>query len=118
VQSPPEANCIEQIKHASQCKVRNLNPSPVTKREEAKRIESRVKSRASVVLNEYDKNKERTSDGSAEQQCSRERPCPGLHPSSSSRISALLLVRLMGDIHDAHPFQVEERATPLPRLHF
>ena len=57
VQPPPEANSVEQVKHSSQHKVHNLNPPPVTKREEAKRLEPRVESRTSVVLNEHDKDK-------------------------------------------------------------
>src|SRR5262245_11911426 len=82
MQSPPEANCIEQIQHASQYKVRNLNPSPVTKRENAQHIDPQVKTRASVVLNEQGQDKEWTSDGSAEQQYPGERQCLRLHTSS------------------------------------
>src|SRR2546421_5470166 len=57
VQPPPEANSVEQVKHSSQHKVRNLNPPPVTKREQAQRLEPRVESRASIVLNEHGQEK-------------------------------------------------------------
>src|SRR5437588_13005491 len=57
VQPPPEATSVEEVKHSSQHKVHNLNPPPLPKREEAKRLEPRVKSRASVVLNEHGKDK-------------------------------------------------------------
>src|SRR6266516_4260954 len=57
VQLSPEATSIEEVKHSSQHKVHNLNPPPLTKREEAKWLEPRVESRASVVLYEHGKDK-------------------------------------------------------------
>src|SRR5436853_3649952 len=57
VQPPPEASSVEEVQHSSQHKVRNLNPSPLTEREEAQRQEPGVESRASVVLNEHGQEK-------------------------------------------------------------
>src|SRR5690348_16710922 len=83
VQPPPEASSKEEIEHSGQHKVYNLNPSPVTKREEAELDEPRVKPRASVVLNEHGQEKEGTGDSSAEQQLTRQRP--GLWGAASTR---------------------------------
>src|SRR5215471_7677235 len=60
VQPPPEASGVEEVQHASQHEVRNLNPPPLTKREEAKQMEPRVESGDSVVLDEHGEDKQWT----------------------------------------------------------
>jgi hypothetical protein len=45
-----------------------MQEPPAETLEQAQHIESWIKTRPSVVLNEQDQEKERTSDGSAEQQ--------------------------------------------------